>query len=86
MAATQELNPYEPPRQLSKSWLPFYVTIGLAIILSVGSVIAFMAWRSLDGGIADMQRGPIHMDRGPVRDWQAPGQQEKSIAIDSAAP
>ena len=41
-----EINPYESPKQNSKSRLPIYLAAGVVLIALTGSAISFVAYRA----------------------------------------
>ena len=69
MDPNQPINPYESPKQASRSNWPLFLAIGLFVIAVAGGGVAFMVWQASKDNFANMNRRPaIDMSRGPVYD------------------
>ncbi len=90
MQPSNEVNPYEAPKQIQKSRFPIYVAAGLVIILLAGSSTAFVLYRAARDRFMNMNRRPIDFHRGPAPDWSEPTlpplpQNDSTIAVEAPA-
>ncbi len=88
MDPTDQINPYEAPKQVSKSRFPIYVAAGIAIILLTVSSIAFVAYRAAQDQfmhLMNVNRSRIDVHRGPAPDWSEPTlpPDDSTLAVDA---
>lgn len=85
MSVPNEVNPYEPPRHVTKSRFALYLFTGLTLVVLTGGTIAFLAWRSARDSMVNLDRAPVFY-RGPIRESLPPIGPQDAMAAESPAP